>query len=239
MYNNFRSPQINTNSVVFYLIVINIGFFAVTNLLPGIFPSTVYDLHINPAEMFLGLHYPTSEYFRPFQIITHMFMHAGIAHIFFNMFNLYMFGTVLERVWGPKRFLEFYFITGFGAMLLHLGVQAIEIFNICGTVAPSAIIVNDNTKLLSIMVVPTVGASGAVFGLLTAFGILFANTDLYIYGAIPVKAKYLVGGLILWELYRGFVYDPSDNVAHFAHLGGALIGFIIVKIWNKNRNFLY
>jgi len=232
MYSNFRSPQIDTRSVVFNLIAINIFFFAVSSLLPGIFPG-------GSPNVLLGLHYPSSEYFKPFQIITHMFMHGGIVHIFFNMFNLYMFGTILERVWGPKRFLEFYFITGLGAMLLHTGVQAIEVFRLSGSVAPPMHIVNSSEQLYGLINAPTIGASGAVFGLLTAFAMLFANTELYIYGAIPVKAKYLIIAMVLWELYSGFSNSPGDNVAHFAHLGGALIGFIIVKIWNRNRNFLY
>jgi rhomboid-like protein len=218
--------------MVFNLIAINIFFFAVSSFLPGMFPG-------NSPNMFLGLHYPSSEYFKPFQIITHMFMHGGLLHIFFNMFNLYMFGTILERVWGPKRFLEFYFITGFGAMLLHTGVQALLIYNISGSVAPPLHIVNSNQDLYGIINAPTIGASGAVFGLLTAFALLFANTELYIYGAIPVKAKYLVGGLIVYELYRGFTNNPGDNVAHFAHLGGALIGFVLIKIWNKDRSSLF
>jgi rhomboid-like protein len=214
-------------------------FFAVSNLLPGIFPPVPFDSQISPAEQFLGLHYPSSEYFKPFQIITHMFMHGGVAHIFFNMFNLYMFGTILERVWGPKRFLEFYFITGFGAMLLHTGVQAWEVHNISGSFAPPLHIVNSNQQLYDIINAPTVGASGAIFGLLTAFALLFANTELYLYGAIPVKAKYLVGGLIAYELWRGFANSPGDNVAHFAHLGGALIGFIMIRIWKRDRTTLY
>jgi membrane associated rhomboid family serine protease len=179
MYNNnYGNNQIDTRSVSFYLIVTNLIFFAVSNLLPGLFPSTPLDAYISPADMFLGLHYPSSDYFRPFQIITHMFMHGGIAHIFFNMFNLYMFGTILERVWGQRRFLEFYFITGFGAMLLHTGVQALEVYNITGSFAPSAILVNSNAELFGIMSAPTIGASGAVFGLLIAFGMLFPNTEL-------------------------------------------------------------
>jgi rhomboid-like protein len=231
-YNNYRSPQIDTRSVVFNLIALNIFFFAISALLPGMFPGG------NP-DMLLGLHYPSSEYFKPFQIITHMFMHGGILHIFFNMFNLYMFGTVLERVWGPRRFLEFYFMTGFGAMLLHTGVQAMQVYNLSGSFAPPLHIANSNQQLFDIINTPTIGASGAVFGLLTAFAMLFANTELYIYGAIPVKAKYLIGAMVVWELYSGFSNHPGDNVAHFAHLGGALIGFIIVKIWNRNRDFLY
>lgn len=230
-YNNYQNPRIDTRSVVFNLIAINIVFFAISYLIPNVFPAG--------AHMFFGLHYPSSEYFKPFQIITHMFMHEGLLHIFFNMFNLYMFGTVLERVWGQRRFLEFYFITGFGAMLLHTAVQAIEIFKISGSIAPPALIVESNQQLFDIINAPTIGASGAVFGLLTAFGVLFANTELYIYGAIPVKAKYLVGGMVAWELYRGFANSQGDNVAHFAHLGGALIGFIFVKLWNRNRDVLY
>jgi len=239
MFNNFRSPQIDTRSVVFNLIAINIAFFAVSQLIPGIFPSTVLDRYVNPAEMYLGLHYPTSEYFKPFQIITHMFMHEGFLHIFFNMFNLYMFGTILERVWGPRRFLEFYFITGFGAMLLFTGAQALQIYHISGSFAPPLHMVDSNTKLYTLINIPTIGASGAIFGLLAAFALLFANTELYIYGAIPVKAKYLVGGLIAYELYRGFENNPGDNVAHFAHLGGALIGFIMIRIWRKDRSSLF
>lgn len=231
-YNNNRSPQIDTRSVVFNLIAINVFFFGVSTLLPTLFP-------MNAPDMLLGLHYPVSEFFKPFQIITHMFMHGGFLHLFFNMFNLYMFGTVLERIWGPRRFLEFYFITGLGAMLLHTLVQGIEIFRLCGTFTPTPVIVNSSQEIYNIVNAPIIGASGAVFGLLTAYGLLFANTELYIYGAIPVKAKYLVSGMIIYELYRGIANNPSDNVAHFAHLGGALIGFILLKIWNKDRSQLY
>ena len=231
-YNNNSSPRLDTKSMVFNLMAINVVFFAVAKLLPGIFP-------LNSPNMFLGLHYPSSPFFKPFQIITHMFMHADILHIFFNMFNLYMFGTILERVWGPKRFLEYYFLTGFGAMILHTGVQALQIYLICGSVAPSSFVIGESQQLTDIINAPTIGASGAVFGLLMAFALLFANTELYLYGAIPVKAKYLVGGLIAWELFRGFANNPSDNVAHFAHLGGALIGFIIIKIWSRDKNHLY
>ena len=233
MYSNYRSPQIDTRSVVFNLIAINIFFFAVSSLLPGMFPGG------SPAQL-LGLHYPSSELFKPFQIITHMFMHGGLLHIFFNMFNLYMFGTILERVWGPKRFLEFYFITGFGAMLLHTAVQAIVVYNLSGSLAPPLHIVEASEQLKNIMYIPTVGASGAVFGLLIAFAMLFPNTELLLmFIPIPIKAKYLIGGLVVYELYSGVANSPGDNVAHFAHLGGALIGFIIVKIWNRNRSFLY
>ena len=233
MYNNYNGPQIDTRSVVFNLIAINVLFFAVSSFLPGLFPG-------GSPTMFLGLHYPTSEYFKPFQIITHMFMHGGVAHIFFNMFNLYMFGNILERVWGPKRFLEFYFLTGFGAMLLYTAVQALEIYNISGSFNPPTPIVNSSQSLYSIINMPIVGASGAVFGLLMGFAMLFPNTELMLmFIPVPVKAKYLIGGMVAYELYTGFVDNPNDHVAHFAHIGGALIGFIIIKIWNRNRSSLY
>lgn len=233
MYNNNYGSQINTRSMVFTLIAINVLFFAVSSFLPGLFPY-------NSPDFFLGLHYPSSQYFKPFQIITHMFMHGGVAHIFFNMFNLYMFGNILERVWGPRRFVEFYFLTGFGAMLLYTAVQALEVYNICGSFAPSNIIVPDNSQLWNIINEPIIGASGAVFGILMAFAMLFPNTELYImFIPVPVKAKYLIGAMVCWELYSGFANNPNDHVAHFAHIGGALIAFIIIKIWNRNRNVLY
>jgi membrane associated rhomboid family serine protease len=229
---NYGSPRIDTHTVVFKLIAINIVFFLATLGLP-------YILHgFDPYRVF-GLHYPASTYFKPFQLLTHMFMHGDIWHIFFNMFNLYMFGTALERVWGAQRFMVFYLITGFGAVLLHTGVQAWEVYQLAGTVMPSQALTMTSEALYGIINAPTVGASGAVFGLLTAFGVLFSNTELYIYGAIPVKAKYLVGGLIVYELYRGVTNSQYDHVAHFAHLGGALIGFVIVRMWSSHRDSLY
>jgi membrane associated rhomboid family serine protease len=231
--NNFMSPQINTRSVVFNLIAINVLFFAVSSLLPGIFP-------MNSPDMLLGLHYPSSEFFKPFQIITHMFMHGGISHIFFNMFNLYIFGNILERVWCPKRFIEFYFITGFGAVALYLGVQALEVFRLTGSFAPPLHIVMDSPQLDAIINTPMIGASGAIFGVQAGFALLFPNTELMLlFIPVPIKAKYLIGGLLVFEMYSGFVNNPGDNVAHFAHIGGALIAFVIIKIWNRNQSSLY
>jgi len=233
MFNNNRGLQIDTRSMVFNLIAINVLFFAVSAFLPGLFP-------MGSADMYLGLHYPSSEYFRPFQVITHMFMHANIAHIFFNMFNLYIFGNILERVWGPKRFLEFYFMTGFGAMLLYTAVQGLEVYKICGTFAPSNVLVPEGTQLWNIINEPIIGASGAVFGIQIGFAMLFPNTELYLmFIPVPIKAKYLIGGLVAYELYSGISNNPTDHVAHFAHIGGALIGFIIIRYWNRNRGSLY
>lgn len=227
-YNNNR---INTNSAVFYIIVANIAFFAVTNILPGLLP-------LGPGM--LAMHYPASDYFRPWQIITYMFMHANIQHIFFNMFGLFMFGEILERVWGTKRFTEYYFMTGFGALALHTLVQALQIYSLTGSIAPPDLLVMPGSEAWQIINTPVLGASGAVFGVLTAFALLFPNTDLYLmFVPIPIKAKYVIGGYVALEIFWGVSNSPSDNVAHFAHLGGALVGFIIVRIWNRNRNTLY
>lgn len=171
-------------------------------------------------DLYLGLFHWQSPYFHWWQLLTHMFMHGSITHIFFNMFALWMFGRILENVWGPKRFLIFYFVCGLGAAVCQLGVVSLEVnyFNF------DPAIYND----------PTIGASGAVMGLLFAFGYLFPNTLLYIYFAIPVKAKWFVTGYALLELFSGVRNSAGDNVAHFAHLGGMLFAFILLRIWNDN-----
>lgn len=152
-----------------------------------------------------------TDLFEPYQIATHMFSHASIGHIFFNMFALWMFGKDLENRWGPQRFLAFYLACGVGAAIAHLTVQYF--------------MGGDSF---------VVGASGAVMGVLVAFGYLFPNTQLIVFPIpIPVKAKWLVMGYIALDLFGGFGSISGDNVAHFAHLGGALTGFILVLIWNK------
>lgn len=169
-----------------------------------------------------GLWPVETPFFRPYQIFTHMFLHAPdfgmFFHILFNMFALFMFGRVLENVWGPKRFLFFYLASGVGAAAVHLLMQHLQ-----GGF------------------IPAVGASGAVMGILAAFAYLFPNTQLYIIPIpFPVKAKWVVLGYVLLDLFGGIGNITGDNVAHFAHLGGALTGFIIVLIWNKtNRRTLY
>lgn len=248
---------------------------------------------------YLGLHYWRSTYFRPWQFVTHMFLHgsandlnATILHIFSNMFALWMFGSILENVWGPKRFLTFYLVCGIGAALLHIGVLAYEFhtieqafmayqqnpnadkfnlfvqqnakyseylqtFNMQWQAMPSANYANESVSAINhyltgmrhpdtgqhlpgIFDEATVGASGAVFGILFAFGYLFPNTLLYIYFLVPIKAKYVVGAYALFELFAGFRNSAGDNVAHFAHLGGMLVAFILLKIWNKtNRSHFY
>lgn len=163
--------------------------------------------------------------FHFWQIITHMFAHADSGqylffHILFNMFTLWMFGRILENIWGTKRFLIFYMLSGLGAAVLHLAVQ----YFVYGSGGGEA----------------AVGASGAVFGVLVAFAMLFPNTELYLmFIPVPIKAKWVVMGLIALDLFGGFS-SSSDGVAHFAHLGGAITGFVLLKIWNKtNRRTLY
>jgi membrane associated rhomboid family serine protease len=153
---------------------------------------------------------PFNAGFEPYQIATHMFAHGGTFHIFFNMFSLWMFGRILENVWGPKRFLLFYLICGVGAALFHLVIEYM-------TGGYSA----------------AIGASGAIMGIFAAFAYLFPNTELYImFIPVPVKAKWALIGMVALDLFGG-VGMYSDGIAHFAHLGGALTGFILVLIYNK------
>lgn len=209
-------------------------------------------------ETILGLYYFDSPNFQPYQIIAHMFMHSSsfFAHIFFNMFMLWMFGRTLEQVWGPKRFLIFYMVTGLGAALLHTGVNAFEVYRITGSLfndisfGAEYVYFGDNLEgltnkareqLARIYATPTVGASGAVFGLLLGFGMLFPNTKLMLlFFPVPIKAKYVIGGLIVLELILGSTaHIWNSPIAHFAHLGGALFGFILIKIWQRSRNKFY
>jgi membrane associated rhomboid family serine protease len=199
----------------------------------------------------LGLYYFASPNFHPFQIITHMFMHDGIMHLVLNMYALWMFGSILETKWGGKRLFVYYFITGLGAAFLYVLVNYIQIQNIIAKLEPAdvdmvlkngaGIIAQEKNymeplfgKLNLLINMPVVGASGAIFGLLLAFGMLFPNVPLMlIFFPVPIKAKYFVLGYGLIELYSGLMNSPGDNVAHFAHLGGMIFGFILIKIWAK------
>lgn len=201
----------------------------------------------------LSLYYFDSPYFKPVQLVTHMFMHQpysngdtgsiSFAHIFFNMFALWMFGSVLENVWGPKRFLTFYFVTAFGAVFLHQAVEAYQLYQATGSIflpaSPDNFSPGQLETTYSIANSPVLGASGAIFGVLAAFGMLFPNTMLYIYFLFPIKAKYFILFYIGIELFLGFQNSSGDNVAHFAHLGGALFGFILVKYWQRNNRRFY
>jgi membrane associated rhomboid family serine protease len=280
-YQKYRPSSFNTLPLVIKnLLIINGLLFLATWVFKNQFGWNLVDT--------LGLHYFSSELFQPYQFVTYMFMHGGIDHIFFNMFALWMFGNVLENVWGPKRFLIFYMVTGIGAALIYMGYEAFHFYQIQQSVDAflanpvpeeyyalvkkhfgvyleipenqsqiDAFFTSWNNNLSSSHVYiqqaiadinqfvsfqksnPVVGASGSVFGVLLAFGMLFPNTLLYIYFLFPIKAKYFVilyGGL---ELFMGIANNPGDNVAHFAHLGGMLFGFILIKLWSKKKNNFY
>jgi membrane associated rhomboid family serine protease len=264
--------------VVKNLVIINALFFLAT--------ISLYRYNIDLTSI-LGLHYPGAPGFKPYQFITYMFMHGGWDHILFNMFALWMFGGVIENIWGGKKFLIFYILTGMGSAVVyiiwihftlapnlnmlneitaHPTAQAIQqYFNEYGFhINPYASSLsqadintfNRNVNLLEMgraqhnviqqiilflseykaemlnqMVV--VGASGAIFGLLLAFGVMFPDSLIYVYFAIPVKAKWFVLGYGLLELFSGIRNNAGDNVAHFAHVGGMLVGFLIITYWKK------
>lgn len=258
--------------VVKNLIIINVLFYLATI---GLGSATGLDL-----SDLLGLHYFSASKFSPYQFITYMFMHGSPSHIFFNMFALWMFGSVLENVWGPRRFIIFYIVTGIGAALLHYLVFYIEIqpvlnqmdtfindptFNNLQAFVSThrfpnqdlpmfdqfansyAVLQTDhfNTQSLQVSLnfmtsykdyflnVPVViGASGAIYGLLLAFGMLFPNSLIYLYFFIPLKAKWFVIIFGVIELVSGF-FDTGGNIAHFAHLGGMIFGFLLIIYWNK------
>ena len=194
----------------------------------------------NPSvrlEQMFALHDIHSVFFRPHQLITHMFMHGSLGHIFINMFMLWMFGSVLENLWGSKRFLIFYVVSGLGAAFLHLGVLYFEMASLLAEVPFASL--ERLKEIYGTINTATLGASGAVFGCMAAFGYLFPNSLLYIYFLFPVKAKWVVLIYAGFELFAGVQNTAGDNVAHWAHLGGGLAGFLLVLYWNKTnrRNF--
>ncbi|MEJ2904493.1 rhomboid family intramembrane serine protease [Pedobacter panaciterrae] len=236
--NNIHIPPVVKN-----LLIINVIFFAATFMFKD---SQGGYLLVEKLSVF----YFDSPFFKIWQPITYMFMHSPgtFMHIFFNMFALYMFGGVLESRWGAKRFLNFYLITGLGALALQWAVQAFEVYQIAGTAMPGQALYHLQNlteaqvqTLIGIYNGPMLGASGAVFGLLVAFGVLYPNTELYIlFIPVPIKAKYIIPVYILFELSMGVARVQGDSVAHYAHLGGALIGFILVKLWkDKDNNRFY
>ncbi|MBL7932710.1 MAG: rhomboid family intramembrane serine protease [Bacteroidia bacterium] len=197
---------------------------------------------------YFGLHYYLAPDFKPHQFVTYIFMHGSFTHILFNMFGVYIFGQVLEQVWGPKRYLVFYLLTGFGAALAQYFVmyfqvnEIIDWYNVrialpdIGADVRSQLIENKINDINSQVIV---GASGSLFGLLGAFGMLFPNQRLYLYFLFPVKAKWLVIAYGAFELISGWRNDPMDNVAHFAHIGGLIVGVVLVLIWRRNRTHFY
>ncbi len=199
----------NITPVVKNLIIINVLMFIATNLLGEAFFA-------NMAGFFVG-----SPLFKPWQIITHMFMHGSISHIFFNMYALVLFGPRLENRFGGKKFLQYYMVTGVGAFMLYNLV----------------VYLRHAEHLEAIYNIPVIGASGAVFGILLAYGMTYPNDRIMLlFPPIPMKVKHFVLGYGALELYMGIANNPGDNTAHFAHLGGMLFGYLLIKLWNKNQN---
>lgn len=274
----FRTPFSGIPAVTKNLIIIN----AIAML--GTFMLGQNGINLTK---WLGLYYPGSDYFQSYQFLSYMFMHGGFWHLLLNMYALFMFGRVLESVWGPKRFLLFYLVTGIGAALIHTFVNYLEIAPMASAIKEFSIspgpeefsmfvnkfqktiehmgfdsnsvmnfaskwfdaaqvsayeteALNFMDKLLQTrMNIPTVGASGAVFGVLLGFGMLFPNTQLMLlFPPIPIKAKYFVMGYGAIELFQGLSM-PGSNIAHFAHLGGMIFGYILIKYWNKNNSSFY
>jgi len=244
---NYGTGFNNIPPVVKNLIIVNVLMWLATFVLER--------MGIN-LYTYLALYFPLSENFRLHQIFTHMFMHGGLTHLFFNMFALFMFGRVLESVWGPKRFLTFYLVTGIGAAVLHSLVNYIEFEYVASQLSPDQVAYVKEVgsglwaegknfsdpllgKLNMALNIPTVGASGAVFGILLGFGMLFPNTELMLlFLPVPIKAKYFVAGYGALELFFG-VSGIQGGVAHFAHLGGMLFGYFMIKYWNKHSKRFY
>ena len=183
-----------------------------------------------------ALFYPTSPFFRIWQPITHMFMHGGFWHLFFNMYTLFIFGTVLERTWGTRKFLVFYFVTGLGAALMHTGVQFIQAQAYISQIA-------DNSQQAiaaypALKLTPTVGASGAIYGVLMGYAMLYPDSVLtLLFPPVSLKAKWFVIIFAVIELVTG-VFSIGGGIAHFAHLGGLLFGWLLILYWKK-RGRLY
>jgi membrane associated rhomboid family serine protease len=239
----------NVTETVKQLIIVNILFFIGT-LIVG-----------DAAYKLLAMYFPENSSFQYWQPITHMFMHGGFMHIFFNMFALYSFGSALEHVWGSKKFLFFYISCGLGAALVHTGINYYSFNEVINTLVANGFtkaeilqVLNEgkvNTKwetlipasdfqeFISTYLGTVVGASGAIYGVIVAFAFMFPDAELALmFIPVPVKAKYFVPGLVLVDLYLGISGQSifgGGGIAHFAHVGGALFGFLIMWYWKKNQ----
>jgi membrane associated rhomboid family serine protease len=183
-----------------------------------------------------ALFYVESPLFKPYQLVTHMFMHGNFIHLFFNMYSLVIFGIALEHVWGSKKFFIYYMITGLGAAALHSLVLFIEVSSLNTAYEAGNLMASEG--ITNIMRTPMVGASGAVFGVLLAYGMLFPNNVLQlIFPPIALKAKWFVMIFGAIELYLG-LSNKGSNIAHFAHLGGMLFGYFLIIYWKK-KNRMY
>ena len=224
MYVSRGSFWSNMPPVVKNLVIINVVMMAIT-----------YLARVFMIEKF-ALFYFESPYFQPYQFVSHMFMHGDIIHLLFNMYTLVIFGMVLEQVWGSKKFLIYYLVTGLGAALFHTLVLHIEATSLMNAYKAGDIAAYGALQML--LGTPTVGASGAIFGLLLAYGMLFPNNVLQlIFPPVALKAKWFVIIFAVIELSFG-IYNPGSKIAHFAHLGGMIFGFFLILYWKK-KNRIY
>jgi membrane associated rhomboid family serine protease len=234
------------SEIVKHLIIINVIFF-ITSI---VFGELMYDL--------FAMHYPNNSDFILWQPVTHMFMHGDITHILFNMFGLWMFGTPLEQMWGRQKFVFFYLSAGFGAVLIQTIVYHYDVMSVTQILIDNGLTNSDvdafyKTGRLNTSIIQSVGedrlysgiqsfkavmvgASGALYGILVAFAMLFPNVQLMLlFPPIPIKAKFFVPLLILFDLFFGFTSYSVGPIAHFAHIGGAVTGFLMMWYWKKNQ----
>ncbi len=213
---NRRGFLSNVPPVTKNLIIINVLIFVATIINENFMIGT------------FGLFYPTSPYFRWWQVITHMFMHGGFWHILFNMYTLFIFGVVVERIIGSKKFLLFYFVCGLGAAALQMGAQYLEVQAFMNSDSQTAL-----QSLIDLKRTPTVGASGAIYGVLIGYAMLFPQSKMtLLFPPVTLSAKWMVIVFAVIELFTGVV-GFADGVAHFAHLGGMLIGWLLIRFWRR------
>lgn len=230
------------SGVVKHLVIINVILYLGASLLETSFPA-IQDI--------LPLYFPMSEHFIATQVVTHMFMHGSISHLLFNMLTLFFLGPYVEKYLGEAKFLLFYLFAGFGAMITHLSIDYLQFLSIADQISASdfamvqeegrAVLMSgrnylgDLGQLNAILNIPVVGASGAIYGVLVAFAMFFPETRLMLlFPPIPIKAKYLALGLIAFDLFAG-VSGQKTGIAHFAHLGGALFGFLLILYWRSKQ----
>ncbi len=221
-YYQYQRPGFLSNvpKVIKNLLIINVLMFVATLVNQRFMIST------------FGLFYPTSEYFRWWQPVTHMFMHGGFWHILFNMYTLFIFGCVVERMIGSRKFLIFYFVCGLGAAAVHLGVQALQAHAFMNQLAQG--VQSAAVSYAQLKMTPTVGASGAIYGVLIAYALLFPDSRLtLLFPPVSLSAKWMVIIFAGIELITG-ITGTADGMAHFAHLGGMLFGWLLITYWRKH-----
>jgi membrane associated rhomboid family serine protease len=227
--------------VIKHLLIINVLMF---------FGSIILEQSNIIDRSFFSLYFPASEHFKPYQLLTHMFMHGDMNHLIFNMLSLFFIGPYVEQFLRPKKFLTYYFIAGFGAMFMHFAIEYVQYISVIDQIGANEfnVVQNEGRDLIrrgmnytdgrlqtlnAVLNIPVLGASGAIYGVLTAFAVLFPNTKLMLlFIPYPIKAKYLVAGFIAIDLIFG-VSGRSTGIAHFAHIGGAIFGFLLLRYWQK------